>query len=167
MKKLLVLFSFLAITACVYAQDKNILKLPIPHYKILRADSTYTTWTALKKNKPVMLIYFMPDCPHCQHLMSELHPKMDVFKNMQIVMICAEQTKYPYLKVLKNFSRDFDLLKYKNITVGTEYPNYNVFTYLHVKSTPFVAFYDRNGKMITYFDKQPKAEDIVAAAKKI
>jgi thioredoxin-related protein len=167
MKKLLVFFSFLAITACVYAQDKNILKLPVPHYKILKADSTYATWTALKKDKPVMLIYFMPDCPHCQHLMSELRPKMDVFKNMQIVMICSEQTKYPYMKVLKNFNRDFDLSKYKNITMGTEYPNYTVMTYLHVQNTPFVALYDRNGKMVKYFDKQPKAEDIIAAAKKI
>jgi len=51
MKKLVVLYSLVLLTVGAYAQgtDKGILRLPIPHYKILRADSTYTDWTALKK----------------------------------------------------------------------------------------------------------------------
>jgi len=169
MKKLVVLFSLVILSAGVYAQgeDKAILKLPIPHYKILKADSTYTDWTALKKNKPVMIIYFAPDCPHCQHLMSEMKPEMNVFKDIQIVMICGTRTEYPYLKMLKNFNRDFDLLKYKNITMGTEYPKYNVVKYYQLDTTPFIAFYDRTGKMTKYFNKPAKIEDVIAAAKKV
>jgi len=168
MKKLLILFCFLILSVYVFAQgtDKAILKLPIPHYKILKADSTYTDWTALNTHKMVMVIYFAPDCPHCQHLMNEMRPEMNEFKNFQIVMICGTRTEYPYLKMLKTFNRDFDLLKYKNITMGTEYPNYKVVKYYQLATTPFIAFYDRNGKMTTYFDKPAKIEDVLAAAKK-
>jgi len=148
-------------------QDKAILRLPIPHYKILKADSTYTDWTTLKKNKPVMIIYFMPDCPHCQLLMNEMKQEMNVFKDIQIVMICGTRTVYPYMGMIRNFNRDFNLSKYKNITMGTEYPNYKVVKYYQVATTPFIAFYDRDGKMIKYFDKPAKIEDVVAAAKKV
>jgi len=114
-----------------------------------------------------MIIYFMPDCPHCQHLMEDLRPNMAAFKNIQVVMICAETTKYPFMKVLKNFSRDFDLPKYKNLVMGTEYPSVNMYKYLHVVTTPYVAIYNSAGKMIKYFDSQPKAEAILAAVKKV
>lgn len=51
--------------------------------------------------------------------------------------------------------------------MGTEFPKYNVQKYYQVGTTPFVAFYDRNGKMTEYFDKPPKIEDVLAAVKKM
>jgi len=167
MKKLLILFSLFALTAYTYAQDKKIMALPIPHYKILKVDSTYITQDALDKHKPVMIIYFGPDCPHCQHLMAEMKENMASLKNIQIVMITFTDTKYPYLNMIKDFSKTYDLPKYKNITMGTEYPDYKVQRYYQVGGTPFVAIYDHNGKMVKYFDKPPKIEDVVAAAKKV
>jgi len=167
MKKLFILFSLIALTACTYAQDQAILNLPIPNYKILRADSTYITQAALDRHKPVMFIYFAPDCPHCQHLMGELKENMEPFKNIQIVMICNTTTTYPYFNLLKTFSHDYDLPKYKNITMGSEFPTGALIRYFHVSTTPFVAIYDRNGKMIRYFDKPPKVEDVIAAVKKV
>ncbi len=167
MKKLLFFFTLIAITGCVNAQDKAVLDLPIPHYKILKADSTYTSWTALKKNKPVMIIYFMPDCPHCQHLMTELRKDMAPFRDFQIVMVTGARTEYPFMKMIRTFSHDYELPKYKNITMGTEYPNYTVLKYYNVQTTPFIAIYDRKGKMVQYFYNPPKIEDLVAAVKKV
>lgn len=167
MKKLLTLLCLVVLAACTRAQDPKILKLPIPHYRICRADSSFVTEASIKKDKPVMFIYFAPDCPHCQHLMREMEEKMVNFKNIQIVMICATRTVYPYLGMLKNFSRDYDLPKYKNITMGSEYPRLDVATYFHVLTTPFVAIYDKEGKMVQYFDKPPKIEDVAAAVKKV
>jgi thiol-disulfide isomerase/thioredoxin len=167
MKKLLALFCLVALAACTRAQDPKILKLPIPHYRICKADSSFVTEANLTKGKPVMFIYFAPDCPHCQHLMKEMQEKMNEFKNIQIVMICATRTVYPYLGMLKNFSRDYDLPKYKNITMGSEFPKLDVATYFHVLTTPFVAVYDKDGKMVQYFDKPPKVEEVAAAVKKV
>lgn len=167
MKKLLILFSFLILAGCTYSQDKKILNLPIPHYKILKVDSTYVTQDAIDRHKPVMIIYFGPDCPHCQRLMAEMKENMSAFKDIQIVMITFTRTEFPYLNMIKDFSKTYDLPKYKNITMGTEYPDYKVQRYYQVTGTPFVAIYDRNGKMVKYFDKPPKIADVVAAVKKV
>ncbi len=169
MKKLLLLFSLSILSVCVIAQgnDPAVLKLPIPHYKILKADSTFTDWNALSKNKPVMIIYFEPGCSHCQHLMSELKKDMEPFKNIQIVMITYTKTEYPFLNMIRDFSHNYTLPKYKNITMGTEAPVDMVMKYYHVEATPFVAFYDNDGKMSTYFDKPPKIEDMIAAVRKV
>lgn len=168
MKKLLAFVCFVLVAACSHAQqDPKILKLPMPHYRICKADSSFVTEAAIKKDKPVMFIYFAPDCPHCQHMMKDMTEKMNDFKHIQIVMICATRTVYPYLGMLKNFSRDYDLPKYKNITMGSEFPRLDVATYFHVLTTPFVAIYNKEGHMTQYFDKPPKIEDVVAAVKKV
>jgi len=167
MKKMFIAFSFLLLSAYSYAQNTAILNLPIPHYKILRADSTYITQAALDRHKPVMFIYFSPDCPHCQRLMNEIEKNWAPFKHIQIVMVCATRTVYPYLGLLKNFSRDFSLAKYKNITMGSEFPKTALVAYFNVKTTPCVVVFDRNGKMSKYLDVLPKIDDIIAAVKKV
>src|SRR4051812_1420828 len=43
--------------------------LPIPKYKILTTDSVWATPASLKPGKPVMIVYFSPDCSHCQKMM--------------------------------------------------------------------------------------------------
>ena len=114
-----------------------------------------------------MVIYFAPDCSHCQHLMYEMKPKLKDFKNIQIVMITFTRIEYPYLQLLRNFYRDYGLSKYSNVTIGTEYPTYKVQQYYQVKSTPYIALYDRNGKMTQGFDKPPAIADLTAAVKKL
>jgi thiol-disulfide isomerase/thioredoxin len=167
MKKSIIIFNLIVLSIYAFGQDKHILGLPIPHYKILKADSTYTSWTALNTNKPVMVIYFAPDCSHCQHLATELAPRLDELKGIQIVMISSTRTEYPYLSMIKDFSHDYALAGHSNIIIGTDYPNYLVRTYYNVLSTPFIAIYDKNGKMTQYFDKPAKIEDIIAAVKKL
>ena len=163
MKKLLIL-SFL--TIAFSASKAQSINPAIPHFKILKADSTYITWTTLKKDKPVMIIYFMPDCPHCQNLMSELKQNMKNFKDIQIVMITDTRTQYPYLNLLRNFSKTYALPKYKNIVMGTEFPMYTVNEYYNLQTTPFIAIYNRAGKMTKYFDKPATINDIATAVKK-
>lgn len=110
-----------------------------------------------------MIIYFSPDCSHCQHLMFEMKPQMDVFKNVQVVMI----TFVLQLKAIQTFYRDFDLKNYPNFTVGTEGYTYLVQRFYQVKTTPYIALYDKNGKLIKAYEKAPKVEELVEEVKKI
>jgi hypothetical protein len=71
------------------------------------------------------------------------------------------------LKAIQVFYRDFDLKKYPNITVGTEGYTYLVQKYYQVKTTPYIALYDRNGKMTQGFDKPPAIDDLAAAVQKL
>lgn len=163
MKKLVVLLSLIIVAGCTQAQTKRNIE-HIPHFKILKADSTYFTYSDLKRNKPVMIIYFAPDCSHCQHLMYEMKPKMKEFGDIQIVMVTF--TDFNLLKMIKNFNRDFQLAQYPNLTVGTEGHSYVVQQYYQVRTTPYIAIYDHKGNLVQAFEKPPKVDTLIAAVKK-
>ena len=111
-----------------------------------------------------MIIYFSPDCSHCQHLVYEMKPKMKQFGDIQIVMVTF--TDFTMLKMIKNFTRDFDLAKYPNITVGTEGRTYVVQQYYQVITTPYIAVYDHKGKLVKAFEKVPTMDELIATVKK-
>jgi thiol-disulfide isomerase/thioredoxin len=135
----------------------------LPPYHILTTDSVYVTPANLKKNKPVMVIYFSPDCGHCQHLMHDLKPELKDLKDVQIVMI----TFVTQLKAIQVFQRDFDLAKYHNIIIGTEGYTYVVQRYYNIKNTPFIAVYDKNGKLFKSYDKVPTIPVLMTSLKKV
>lgn len=162
MKKLVFFLCFIAVVSCTYAQSFT-PPPAIPPYKILTTDSVYVTPSNLKKDKATMIIYFAPDCSHCQHLMFELKPHMKEFKNIQVVMITFVQQ----IKAIQVFARDYGLKAYPNWTIGTEGYTYKVQQYYHVATTPYIAIYDKIGKPVKYIDKDPKVEDILATVKKL
>ena len=162
MKKLLVLLGFIALVGCTHAQSFT-PPAAIPPYKILTTDSVYVTPANLKKDKATIIIYFSPDCSHCQHMMYELKPHMKEFKNVQVVMVTFVQQ----IKAIQVFARDYGLKQYPNWTVGTEGYTYKVQQYYHVATTPYIAFYDKIGKPVKYIDHDPKVEDILAVVKKL
>lgn len=142
----------------------------IPPYRLLTKDSTYITPANLKKDKPVMIIYFSPDCTHCQHLTFEMKEEFDkekkkkdnTLRNTQIVMATWTQ-----LQEIQIFYKEFELAKYPNIVVGTEGTTYVMQRYYQVKSTPYIAIYSKAGKLVKAFDKVPTITDIISTLKKI
>ena len=169
MKKILVFLGLIIIAGCSQAQNAAV-KNPspaiqnIPNFRILNQDSVYLTNANLKKGKAVMFIYFGPDCSHCQRLMYELKPEMNSFKNIQVVMVTF--TKTSLLKMLKEFHRDYVFAAQPNVLMGTEDPDYKVMRYFSVSTTPYIAVYGRNGKLVQAFDKSPKIPELIAAVKK-
>jgi len=164
MKKLFLFFSLIIAFGCTSAQTQTFTPpSAMPQYHILNTDSVYVTPANLKKNKATMIIYFAPDCSHCQHLMYELKPQMTAFKNVQVVMI----TFVAQLKAIQVFYRDFDLKKYPNFIVGTEYPTYKVQQYYQVHTTPYIALYDKSGKLMKAWEKAPSADELAGEVKKI
>ena len=157
----LILFFGIALTAC--SQDgppnKN-----IPPYRILNTDSTYLTPANLKKNTPVMIMYFAPDCPHCQHLTKEISKHIKEFGNTQIVMISFIDPVRQF-KAITKFVKDYQLKKYPNITVGTEGYTYVVQKFYQVATTPYEAVYDKKHNLVKTFAKIPEVEELVKAVK--
>jgi len=166
MNKLILFFGLLTIAASSCAQTPQTTSKAekgIPPYHLLTTDSVYITPADLKKNMAVMVIYFSPDCSHCQHLMYELKPKMDAFKNTQVIMVTFVQQ----IKAIQVFARDFDLKKYPNFTVGTEGYTYVVQKYFDVHTTPYIALYDKNRKLVKAWDKAPSVDTLVSEVRKM
>jgi thiol-disulfide isomerase/thioredoxin len=169
MKKALCLFLLLFSITTINAQKPDTVK-GVPHFKLLKPDSTYTTDANLKKGHAVMVIYFAPDCPHCQKLTYEFQDEFkkeakahkNTLRNIEIVM-----ATYTELKAIQVFYRDFGLVKYPNITLGTEGRTYTLLTYYHVGTTPYIAIYSKAGKLVKTFDKPAKIEDVMAELKKV
>jgi thioredoxin-related protein len=162
MKKLFFFLCLIAAVSCTNAQSFT-PPAAIPPYKILTTDSVYVTPANLKKNKATMIIYFSPDCIHCQHLMFEMKPYMKNFKRIQVVMITFAQP----LKASQVFYRDYDLKKYPNWIVGTEGYTLLVQKFYHVATTPYIAIYDKIGKPVKYYEKPPRVEELVTDVKKL
>lgn len=181
MKKILILLSLIITAGCSNAQNaghnadehkaeeqqtrskKDMMH--IPHFHILTTDSVMITSANLKKNTPVMIIYFSPDCGHCQRMMYELKPKLNELKRIQVVMVTW--SKDYDIRAIREFKRDYGLKDYPNFIIGTESYTMFVQKYFDVKSTPFIAVYDRKGNLSTTIPKMPKTSEILAAVKKV
>jgi len=170
MKKLILFFCLLIATLGGDAQavansTEQTVKMGtgIPPYRILTTDSNYATPANLKKHRKLMLIYFSPDCPHCQHLTEEMKPKMKEFGDTQIVMITWSLNFD--IRAIKDFVRDYDLKKYPNLTIGTEGYSDIVRKYFSIATTPYIAIYNSNGKLAKAFDKAPEIDKLVTAVK--
>jgi len=160
MKKVLFFLCLVITVGCTRAQNVASIQ-NIPNYRILDADSVYRTPANLKKNQPVMIVYFSPDCSHCQHLMNEIKGQIKNFSKMQIIMVSAVD-----YRMIKGFYKDFGIAAYPNITVGTEGSTYKVLQYYNVKTTPYIAIYNRQHKLLKAYEKAPKIEELAAIVKK-
>jgi thioredoxin-related protein len=128
----------------------------VPPFKLLETDSSsYFTKDDLKKNKAVLLIIFSPTCEHCQHETEQLIKNMDSFKKVQIVMA----TTMPF-EQMKEFYAKYELANYKNISVGQDI-QYMLPSFYMIHNLPYLAMYDKKGKLLSTFEGTMKMEDLI------
>ncbi len=95
---------------------------------------------------PLLVIAFSPDCDHCQHHAEEMVKYREKFLNIQVVMASVQ----PLIK-LKDFYKKYQLNKLKNLIIGQD-REFILGTFYKMKSLPFLAFYDKKGKLIDVFE---------------
>jgi glutaredoxin len=145
-----------------FSQQSNIPK-NIPAFKLVLSDGkNYFNSAQIEKNKPLMLIYFDPDCDHCKQFAANLEKNIARFSNVQIVMICAS----PNLYLLKKFAVENKLSTYPNVKIGTEGIYHPVMNFYHVQITPFTAVYNSKAILVSSYRNVPSIEDLVAHLKK-
>jgi thioredoxin-related protein len=166
MKKIFLFSCFISITIITFSQaDSNALapyqRFPsIPPFNLLKVDSSsYFTKNDLKKNKPVLIILFSPDCDYCQHETEEIIKNMDQLKNVQILM----STNMAF-EMMKSFYEKYDLQRFENITVGRDF-QYILPSFYQIRFMPYLAMYDKKGNLLTTFQGSMKIEDLVKVFK--
>lgn len=144
---LLGILSWVSTSQLLVAQNIPPFKMQLTNGKIFTAED-------LSKQKPSIIIYFAPDCEHCQALIHSLLSRANDFKNSQIVLVSFEP-----LKMVSNFESAYHLDDYKNIKCGTEIPTFYFKNLFALDKTPFTALYSEKGKLIvSYRDVTPIAD---------
>ena len=133
---------------------------PLPAFSLQMVDSgSNYTKEKLPKNKQVVLIWFNPDCEHCQAETKLITEHIGEFSDAHIVMA----TYQPFDK-MKNFYEAFEIKKYPTISMGRD-KKYYLAGYFGVKFVPFIAIYDKNYKLKKVYEGGATLEQMIEALK--
>ena len=126
----------------------------VPPFKMTLSSNKIFNAADLPKDKPLVLIYFDPECDHCQKLMAGLFKNMNSFKKTVIVLV----TFKPITDLIL-FEKKYGTAKYSNIKVGTEGTSFYLKNYYKLVKMPFIALYDKKGNYnYSYRDEVPLSD---------
>jgi hypothetical protein len=145
---------FLAIGCSEKAGDS---KRTLPSFELLLPDGiTRINTTEIKAGSPVVLLYFSPDCEHCQQETRSILHHMDSLRDVQFYFITNDS-----LDRIKLFRSVFQLDRYTNITLGWDakflFPR-------HFKDAypPYMVLYDRQLRQLGVFNGEVEVSKIIA-----
>ena len=157
-KKSIIAFVVLLLFTLFYLPHASAQTMPA--FQIKLSNGKAFSSSALSSKKPTIIIYFAPDCEHCQVLMKQLLNKINTFKNTEIVMITFES-----LQSVAGFEKQFQTFKYPNIKVGMEVPVFFFRKYYQLQQTPFTALFDKNRKLIISYKDYTPLDDLIKKMK--
>ncbi len=124
-----------------YLTNKN-----IPAFSLLLADGKNFSQNDIPSSKYTIIIYFSPDCGHCQHEATEMVKNIDSLRHTYIVW--AGSRSIPELKA---FSEKYGVIGCPNMVYGQD-QHYSIPSYYQVKYTPFVAIYDNHKQFVKAYE---------------
>lgn len=148
-EKLLIVFwliLFINIYGCTPNGSQPIASATsIPSFTLLNLDSAKITHKDLIRGKRVMIIFFSPNCNHCNVLMHDMLAHINKLKNVEIIM-----ATYDSFEGMIAFEKEHNLRKYANIKLGRD-SKYFFIQFYKIDKIPFIALYDENGSEIAEF----------------
>jgi thioredoxin-related protein len=161
---------FTVILACfmssiLYAQtDSADMNAPyrknpaIPAFDLLKTDSsTHITKANINAKHKTLIMFFSPECTHCQHQTEDMIAAIDSLKDIQIIMA----TYQPFEEMVA-FNQKYSIEKYHNIKLGRDV-KYFFPPFYRMKNLPHLALYNNEGNYITSFEGNQKISTIVGA----
>jgi thiol-disulfide isomerase/thioredoxin len=127
----------------------------LPPFRMMQASGKLYKAENLPMGKPILIIYFSPDCEHCQKFMKNFFQKTNDFKKASVVMIT-----YLPVEKLAQFDKDFSVQKFSNLYTGTEGTSFFVRNYYNIMQMPFTALYDKNGNFIASYSRDIPLNDL-------
>jgi hypothetical protein len=128
----------------------------LPPFAIMQANGKIFRAYELPVRKPMVIIYFSPECDHCHILMKDFLKNEATFRRASVVMI----THLAVGKVAQ-FVQRYALNKYPNVFVGTEGTWLFVKNYYKIIEMPFIALHDSNGSLVKIFREEGTLPDVV------
>ncbi|MEP7253614.1 MAG: redoxin domain-containing protein [Ginsengibacter sp.] len=152
--KIAFLSSMFFISSAVHAQQ-------MPAFSILQSNGKTLNTAKLPHTKPVVLIYFAPDCDHCTKLLSAMFGKMSQFNRATILLV-----SFKPMNEITDFEKKYKTAAYKNMIVGIEQPLYFLQRLYQLQSTPYTALFDKSGKLIVDYKTETPLNELIAQLKR-
>jgi peroxiredoxin len=162
MRQLIHVFILVAFSSCNMPwQESNTKNYQnLPSLNVLALDSSTVLNTKdLRKNRPIIIFYFSPDCEHCEAETVDLLSNMQFLTNAQIFFLSPA-----VVGDIVKFSHIFHLERYANITIASDY-QYQFYNEYKVRSFPLIVIYDRFGKLTKIYKGELEISSIARALK--
>lgn len=158
----MILCCFLGLNLFSNAQEVNIPPYKrhpnVPPFEITTVHKKVITKNDLTA-KPTVVMFFSPSCDHCQRQIRDLQNVYDQLKEFEFVLAC-----YVKPAELVKFIEEYDMNKYPLFKVGID-TKYILPPFYNIKSLPFIALYDKKGKLIQVKEGNMKVDDMIKALK--
>jgi len=153
--RFVVMILFVMMTHILHAQTGK-----LPPFKILQSNGKVFTAHDLPMGKPILIVYFSPDCDHCEKMLKEFFKQSLGFQKASVAFI----TYLPVDKVSK-FEKDYKLSAYSNMYAGTEGATFFVRNYYKIMDMPFAALYTKDGDFVTSYEKEVNLKGLIEKLK--
>lgn len=132
-----------------YLKNKN-----LPAFSLNLIDGRVVTNKTLPKYKYVCIIFFSPDCSHCETEAATMNKYKDKLKNVLFIW-----DSYRDMIAIQAFADKFNMVNQPNILIGRD-PAYMIPTFFRPKMTPFVALYKDN-QLVKVYEKGADIFDLI------
>jgi thiol-disulfide isomerase/thioredoxin len=122
----------------------NFVNIPPIAVNIL-PDSARFTNDSLRKGVPFVLMFFNPDCEHCQKETKELLAYRNELKDIQILMISPAS-----FAEIRDFYQSYGLSSMPNLRMGQDL-NYKLGMIYKLRTYPSMFVYDNRGTLAKAF----------------
>lgn len=127
----------------------------IPSFSYLTISGKLFSNKNLKKNTPVVFLYFNSECEHCQSEAEQIRDNIKKLTETQLIFISFEEPKK-----IQDFAAKYKLTHYDNITFLCN-SKVDFATTFDINSLPSVIIYDKNNKLIKKIKGTVKIENIL------
>lgn len=160
MKENRFVFSMLIVLLLIVSQNVFSQAAKVPPFKIVKADGTLFRAQDLPLDKPIIIIYFSPECEECQKVTEELVSRIESYWKASIVMVT-----YLPVNTLEPYIIKHKLHIYPNIYVGTEGNSFFLRYYYNIVHFPFIALYNKNGVLVKAFYNEENLTEVTKRLK--
>jgi thiol-disulfide isomerase/thioredoxin len=129
----------------------------VPPFQMMQSGGKVFRAQDLPMGKPIVIIYFSPDCEECLALTSELIKREEEFKKASVAMVTYLPVEY-----VTRFVEKYKLNYNPNIYVGTEGSTLFLKGYYNIEKFPFMALYTKNGDLVKTYYSEHSLDDIAA-----
>ena len=155
---LLLLAAFFVLLQNLSAQTSN----QLPQFWMTLSNGRHFNSAEITKGKPVLLIYFAPDCDHCHTLMNAFFTKATSFASAEVIMVT-----FTPLPDVAAFTKKYQTAQFPNIRVGSEGSSHFLRQYYKLQNTPFAALYNKEGKLVASYRKNPSVDHLLNQLKQL